>query len=149
MNSFFDSLVLAKYAKKQKAMWIGNVDVQHSFTYVPDTGSALYTLARDPSSENQVWHLPTAPAMKGLEFLQLAARNFGTKPAYTRVNKFMLNTIGIFNKLIGETAEMYYQYQYDYIFSSEKFEKAYKVQPTIYEQGMREFGKTLSGSIRI
>ena len=61
----------------------------------------------------------------------------------------MLNTIGIFNKLIGETAEMYYQYQYDYIFSSEKFEKAYKVQPTIYEQGMREFGKTLSGSIRI
>lgn len=143
MNSFFDSMVLAKYAKKQKAMWLGNAAARHSFTYVPDTGKAMYALAKDPGSDNQVWHLPTAPSLTGKEFIQLAANVFNTKPDYIQVKKLLLNTMGLFNKMIQETAEMYYQYQYDYIFSSEKFEKTYNMQPTSYEDGIR----TLSGSL--
>jgi nucleoside-diphosphate-sugar epimerase len=42
MNSFFDSMVLDKYKKGQKAMWLGDPKKLHSFTYVPDTGKALY-----------------------------------------------------------------------------------------------------------
>jgi nucleoside-diphosphate-sugar epimerase len=143
LNSFYDSMVLVKYAKKQKAMWLGNTKAKHSFTYVPDTGKALYTLAKDTASDNQVWHLPTAPALTGEKFIQLAANVFNTKPDYMRVNKLLLNTIGLFNKLIQETAELYYQYQYDYIFSSEKFEKAYQVKPTSYEDGLRQLSQTL------
>lgn len=143
MNSFFDSMVLAKYAKKQKAMWLGNAATKHSFTYVPDTGESLFTLAEDRESGNQIWHLPTAPALTGKEFIELAARVFNTQPRYMQVNKLLLNTIGLFNKLIQETAEMYYQYEFDYIFSSEKFEKAYNISPTSYEDGIREFSKRL------
>ena len=143
MNSFFDSMVLSKYAKKQKAMWLGKASTKHSFTYVPDTGEALYTLARDAKSDNQVWHLPTAPALTGREFLQLAAKIFHTAPTYTQVNKLLLNTIGLFNKVIKETTEMYYQYQFDYIFSSEKFEKAFHVSPTSYEDGITQLSKSL------
>ena len=138
MNSFFDSMVLAKYAKKRKAMWLGKANTLHSFTYVPDTGIALYTLAKDPTSNNQVWHLPTATAMSGKDFIQLAAKIFDTKPAYSQVNKFMLQTMGLFNKLIGETAEMYYQFDHDYVFSSQKFEKKYGLLPTSYEKGFAE-----------
>jgi nucleoside-diphosphate-sugar epimerase len=145
MNSFFDSMVLAKYAKKQKAMWLGNASTRHSFTFVPDTGPALYTLAKDAGSDNQIWHLPTAPALTGKEFIHLAAKVFNTKPDYMQVNKFLLNTLGLFNKLIQETAEMYYQYRYDYVFSSEKFEKTYNMHPTSYEDGIRKFSKTLLG----
>ena len=143
MNSFFDSMVLARFAKKQKPMWLGNANTLHSFTYVPDTGKALYKLAQDSHSDNQVWHVPTAPSLTGKEFIQLAARIFDAKPSYTQVNKFLLNTMGLFNKLIKETVEMYYQYQHDYMFSSEKFEKNYGVRPTSYVDGIREFGKTL------
>lgn len=143
MNSFLDSMVLAKYAKKQKAMWLGKVLKKHSFTYVPDTGNALYALAKDPGSDNQVWHLPTAPALTGIDFIQLAAKIFDTRPTYMQVNKFMLQAIGIFNKLIGETAEMYYQYDHDYVFSSEKFERQYKIRPTSYEDGIRQFSRII------
>jgi len=143
MNSFFDSMVLAKYAKKQKAMWLGKAATRHSFTYVPDTGKSLYTLAKDQGSGNQVWHLPTAPALTGKDFIELAARVFDTPPRYMQVNKLFLDTIGLFNKLIRETSEMYYQYEFDYIFSSEKFEKAYNILPTSYEDGIREFRKRL------
>ena len=143
LNSFYDSMVLAKYAKKQKAMWLGNVNAKHAFTFVPDTGKALYTLAKDPQSNNQVWHLPTAAARKGIEFIELASQVFNVKPEYRTINKFMLSAIGLFNKLIGETAEMYYQYQYDYIFSSAKFEKHFGIKPTSYEEGVKNLANTL------
>lgn len=136
LNSFIDSMVLMKYAKKQKAMWLGNAHKLHSFTYVPDTGKALYTLAKDRHSDNQVWHLPTAPAISGREFISLAAKVFDVKASSMGVNKFMLRTMGLFNKLIRETVEMYYQYDHDYIFSSQKFEKHYGIQPTSYEKGL-------------
>ena len=143
MNSFFDSMVLARFAKKQKAMWLGNAIAKHSFTYVPDTGKALYTLAKDPVSDNQVWHLPTASALTGKEIIHLAAKIFDVKPAYTEVNKLLLTIIGLFNKPIQETAEMYYQYQHDYVFSSEKFERTYNLAPTGYAEGLRQFREVL------
>jgi nucleoside-diphosphate-sugar epimerase len=143
MNSFFDSMVLAKYAKKQKAMWLGKAGTKHSFTYVPDTGNSLYALAKDEASANQVWHLPTAPALPGKQFIELAAKIFDAQPRYMQVNKVFLNTIGLFNKLIGETAEMYYQYEFDYEFSSAKFEKAFNILPTSYQKGIEDFSRKL------
>lgn len=145
LNSFFDAMVLAKFANKQKAMWLGNPNVKHTFTYVGDTGKALYLLAKDPGSGNQVWHLPSAPALTGKQFIELAANIFHVKPEYSRVNKFLLNTIGLFNKSIRETAEMYYQYEFDYIFSSSKFEKAYNLQATAYADGITKVRETLFG----
>ena len=147
MNSFFDSMVLARFAKKQKAMWLGDASKKHSFTYVPDTGKALYTLAKDPVSDNQVWHLPTSSAVTGTQLIHLAAKEFNVKPGYMEVNKLLLNAIGLFNKLIQETSEMYYQYQHDYIFSSQKFEKRYNLHPSKYEEGISQFAKFLTGKV--
>lgn len=147
LNSFYDSMVLAKYARKQKAMWLGNAHMKHSFTYVPDTGRALYALAKDPLSDNQIWHLPTAPPRTGIEFIALAADVFHVKAEYRTINRFMLNAIGLFNKLISETAEMYYQYQHDYIFSSAKFENKYGIKPTSYEEGVKNLSNTLFKSL--
>lgn len=143
MNSFFDSMVLAKFAKGAKASWLGNANTKHSFTYVPDAGRAVALLGEHPESDNQIWHLPTAPALTGKQLIELAARVFNTKPAYRSINKFMLQLAGIFNKLIGETAEMYYQYQHDYVFDSTKFENHFQVKPTPYEEGFRQFATHL------
>jgi nucleoside-diphosphate-sugar epimerase len=143
MNSFFDAMVLDKFAKKKKAMWLGDPSKKHSFTYVRDAGRALYLLGQEPSSGNQVWHVPTAPALTGNEFISLAARVFGVEPNFSSVNKFMLQMVGLFQPLIGETAELYYQYKYDYIFDSSKFENAFGIKATSYEDGFREFAKFL------
>jgi nucleoside-diphosphate-sugar epimerase len=143
LNSFCDSMVLAKFARKQKAMWLGNPDCKHAFTYVPDAGQAMYLLGQHPEADNQVWHLPTAPALTGREFIQLAASAFETPPRFMKVNKLMLQALGLFTKAIGETAEMYYQYQYDYEFSSEKFEKAFGIKPTAYADGVQQLSQTI------
>lgn len=137
MNSFLDSMVLAKFAKGLKATWLGNPQVLHNFTFVPDAGKDMYILGQHPESDGQIWHLRTAPALKGEDIMKIAARTFGAPMKYSRINKFMLDMVGLFNPLIRETSELYYQYKYDYIFDSSKFEKTFGLQPTAYEDGFK------------
>jgi nucleoside-diphosphate-sugar epimerase len=137
LNSFFDTMVLQKFSRKEKAMWLGNADSLHSFTYVPDAGKAMYLLGQRPSSGNQVWHVPTAKAMTGKAFIELAANIFHIDPRYFEVRKLMLQAFGLMNPLIRETVEMYYQYQFDYVFDSTKFENTFGIRPTSYESGIR------------
>ncbi|WP_443944055.1 NAD-dependent epimerase/dehydratase family protein [Pedobacter sp. AW1-32] len=142
-NSFFDMMVLSKYAKKESAQWIGNPKTLHNFTYIPDTGKALYLLAKAPESANQIWHLPTAKPLCGEEFIQLAAEVYGVKPKFSAINKTMLWLVGLFKKVVAGTVEMYYQYENDYNFNSDKFEKKFNFEPTSYRDGIMQMSKTL------
>jgi nucleoside-diphosphate-sugar epimerase len=142
-NAFLDMMVLSKYAQKQGAQWMGDPNKLHNFIYIPDAGRAMYLLGQHPESDNQIWHLPTAPVMKGHQFLELAARIYGVKPKFMRVRKFMLWILGLFNKLIAGTVEMFYQTDHDYIFNSDKFEKAFNFKPTSYEDGIKEVARTI------
>jgi nucleoside-diphosphate-sugar epimerase len=142
-NSFFDMMALDKYAQKQSAQWMGDPNTLHNFIYIPDCGRAMYLLGQHPESDNQIWHLPTAPVMTGHEFLELAAGIYGVKPKFMRIRKFMLWILGLFNKLIAGTVEMYYQTDHDYIFNSDKFEKAFNFKPTSYAEGIKEVARTI------
>lgn len=143
MNSFLDMMVLDKYAKKQSAQWIGKPEKLHNFTYIPDTGKALFLLGQHPESDNQIWHMPTAPAITGKAMIELAATIYDVKPAYTSINKFMLQLVGLFKKVVAGTVEMYYQYDHDYNFDSSKFEQAFQFTPTSYKDGIQYLSETL------
>lgn len=138
MNSFFDMMVLDKYASNAMANWLGDPNTLHSFFYIPDAGKALYLLGKHPESDNQIWHMPTAPAMSGKDFIELAAKTYEVKPSYMAINKLMIIMFGLFKKVVAESAELYYQYGHDYIFDSTKFEKAFNFTPTSYADGIRQ-----------
>ncbi|GGG96040.1 NAD-dependent epimerase/dehydratase family protein [Pedobacter zeae] len=143
MNSFLDMMVLDKFAKKDKAQWIGDANTLHSFTYIEDAGKALFLLGQTPDSGNQVWHLPTAAPITGKAFIEMAAKVYATKPQYLTINKLMLRLVGLFKKVVAGTVEMYYQYDHDYHFDSTKFEKAFNFKPTTYYDGILNLSKTL------
>lgn len=132
-----DILVFQPMRKGQRAKWLVNANVPHSLTYTPDAAKALYMLASDEESWNQVWHLPTASdPLTGAEFIQLAARAMGRPDSPTVLPKWMIGLGGLFDRTTKELYEMLYQYEFDYSFDSSKFEKAYNFQPTSYEQGI-------------
>lgn len=143
MNSFFDSMVLDKFAKNSSAQWIGNPNTLHSFTYVEDAGKAMFLLGQNPESGNQIWHLPTAAPLKGKALLEMTAQIYGTKPSYSTINKLMLRLVGLFKKVVAGTVEMYYQYDHDYHFDSTKFEKAFNFKPTSYHDGILKLSETM------
>jgi len=143
LMGFLDIMALDKYAKKQKAQWIGNVKKLHNFSYIPDMGKGMYLLGQTPESDNQIWHMPTASALTGLQFIEMTAIVYGTEPKYFAIKKFMMQLFGLFNKPVAELVEMYYQYDHDYIFDSSKFEKAFNFKPTSYEEGIKVMSETL------
>jgi len=143
LMGFLDLMILDKYAKKQKAQWIGDVHKLHNFSYIPDMGKGLYLLGQKPESDNQIWHMPTAAPFTGTEFIEMAANTYGVDPKYMSIKKFMMQIFGLFNKTVGELVEMYYQYDHDYIFNSDKFESAFNFKPTSYEDGIKLMSQTL------
>ena len=143
MNSFVDMMVLDKFAKKQSAQWIGNPQKLHNFSYIPDMGKGMFLLGQNPSSDNQIWHMPTAAPVTGKEFIELAANIYGVPYKFMAVNKTMLWLYGLFVKVVMGTVEMYYQYDHDYNFNSDKFEKAFNFKPTSYKDGIKLMSETI------
>ncbi len=132
-------LVFQRLIKGQKAQWLVNAKVRHSFTYVPDAARALRLLAEDDNSWNQVWHLPTtADPLTGAGFIERAATELNKASQYMVLPKWMIRLGGIFDRTTAELYEMLYQYESEYLFDSTKFETAYSFQSTPYEQGIRE-----------
>jgi nucleoside-diphosphate-sugar epimerase len=132
-------LVFDRLAKGQRAQWLANARVPHSFTYVPDAARAMALLGADENAWNQVWHLPTAAQpLTGAEFIAKAAAELHRTGQYTVFQKWMVRLGGVFDRTTAELYEMLYQYEFEYVFDSTKFETAYTFRPTPYDQGIRE-----------
>jgi nucleoside-diphosphate-sugar epimerase len=131
-------LVFQRLLNNQKAQWLVNTRVRHSFTYTGDAVRALYLLARDENSWNQAWHLPTTPAPPtGEEYIEMAAAALGKAPRSAILKPWMIRLGGIMDRTTRELNEMLYQYEYEYIFDSSKFETAFQFQPLAYAEGIK------------
>lgn len=142
--SFVNATVFDNFNKGKKAQWFMNANKKHSLTYTPDAGKATAILGNAKFAYNQVWHLPTDKnALTGKEFIEIAANEFGVKPDYIVLKKWMIKMAGLFIPVIKESIEMLYQYEQDYLFDSTKFEKAFKFTPTNYKAGIIETVKSM------
>ena len=130
-------LVFDKLAKGAKGSWLVNDSAKHSFTLTSDAARSLVLLADSESAWNQTWHVPTAAdPPTGKQFIELVAKEFGTQPKYRVLTRPMLRLAGWFDTTVRELYEMLYQYEFDYIFDSTKFMKAFHFQPTSYSEGV-------------
>ena len=131
-------LVFEPFAKKQKASWLVNDSVPHSYTYTPDAAQSLIQLAERETAWNQTWHVPTTPnPPTGKEFVALAAKEFGVAPKHRVLSRLMIRLAGWFNPVVAESYEMLYQNDSPYLFDSSKFTKEFGFVGTPYADGIR------------
>ena len=142
--SFATVTVFQNLKKGKKAQWFLDADKKHSMTYTPDAGKATAILGNTISAYNQIWHLPTDKnVLTGKDFIKLAAKAFGVEPKYLVLKKWMIQMVGMFVPVVKESIEMLYQNEYDYLFDSTKFEKAFNFKPTSYQDGIAETVKSM------
>ncbi|MDP3461663.1 MAG: NAD-dependent epimerase/dehydratase family protein [Bacteroidales bacterium] len=136
VNTFVLPMVFTKLKSGGKANWLGNDKVAHSMTYAPDASKAVALLGTSPEAFGQTWHLPThRDALNGQEFIREVAAVYGVKPNYSNLSRWMMHMAGWFNPLVKESIEMMYQYEFEYLFSSSKFENAFFA-PVSYHEGI-------------
>ena len=142
--SVMNALVFEKLAKGRKPMLLAKANTRHSLTYIPDAGKATAMLGMSDTTWNQVWHIPTASnPLTGRQIVVTAAEIAGAKSKkHQLMPKWMMRLAGIFVPVLAESVEMMYQNEYDYLFDSSKFNKAFHFEPTSYLQGIKE---TLDG----
>jgi nucleoside-diphosphate-sugar epimerase len=137
--SFVNAMVFDNFKKEKKAQWLISDRFRHSLTYTPDAGKATALLGNTSSAYNQVWHLPTDKnALTGKEFIGKTAGLFGMEPKYMVLPRWMVRILGLFIGVIGESVEMLYQNDSDYLFDSTKFDRTFNFTTTSYDDGIKE-----------
>ncbi|HLJ61479.1 MAG TPA: NAD-dependent epimerase/dehydratase family protein [bacterium] len=137
-NGVANVLVFEPFSRQQKASWLVNDAVPHSYTYAPDAAQSLVLLAEWGPAWNQTWHVPTTPhPLTGRAFVSLAATALGVAPKYRVLSKPMIRLAGWFNPLVAESYEMLYQSESPYLFDSSKFARRFGFAGTPYADGIR------------
>ena len=130
-TSVFNTFAVDRIRAGKKPTWLFDARLPHSMTYTPDIGRALAVLGTELDARGKVWHLPTAPALTGAEYLELAgAREYAVMSATT------MRIGALFNGAAREALEMAYQNTAPYIFDSSAFEREFRVRPTPYAEGI-------------
>ncbi len=136
-TSLLTETVFKPLSKGKKANWLVSDSFKHSFTFTPDAGKATAQLGNTEDAYGEVWHLPTAPnPFTGKEWVENIAAKMGVKSRYQTVPVWLIKLLGIVNPVLRESLEMSYQYDRDYVFISDKFEKKFNFTPTSYSEGI-------------
>jgi nucleoside-diphosphate-sugar epimerase len=109
----------------RRADFIGNPDLPHTYSYVPDVAAGLATLGTDPRAAGQVWHLPGPPTVTTRALLDVLAAEVGHPVAIRSVPKLALRALGLVNPMMRELAEMAYQFDEPFVLDTSKYESTF------------------------
>jgi nucleoside-diphosphate-sugar epimerase len=109
----------------KRADFIGNPDLPHTYSYVPDIAAGLATLGTDARAAGQVWHLPGPQTVTTRAFLDLVAAQVGHPVAIRSVNKLALRALGLVNPMLRELAEVSYQFEQPFVLDTTKYESVF------------------------
>ncbi|MEM7132142.1 MAG: NAD-dependent epimerase/dehydratase family protein [Chloroflexota bacterium] len=117
---------------------VGDVDQPHSYTYMPDIGRALVTLAENEDAFGQVWHLPTPPAISTQKTLEMIYDAAGHPLKMQVAPKWLLRLMGFFNSDAAEMVEMVYEFEQPFTIDDSKFVNRFGWQATELDVAIKE-----------
>jgi nucleoside-diphosphate-sugar epimerase len=109
----------------KRADFIGNPDLPHTYSYVPDIAAGLATLGTDERAAGQVWHLPGPQTVTTRALLDLVAGEVGHPVGIRNVPKLAVRALGLASPLMRALAEMSYEFEEPFVMDTSKFETAF------------------------
>jgi nucleoside-diphosphate-sugar epimerase len=109
----------------KSAQVLGDPDVPHTYTYVPDVGKALVILGERDEALGQAWHIPSAKTVTTRQFVDIVFEETSFSPKIQSTPKLLLRLAGLFNSQVRELLEMWYEFEEPFILDSTKFETAF------------------------
>ena len=125
VGSTLGERVFGNALARRRADFIGNPDLPHTYSYVPDIAAGLATLGTDARAAGQVWHLPGPQTVTTRALLDLVAREVGQPVAIRSVPKLAVRALGLVNPMIRELAEMAYEFDQPFILDTSKYQSAF------------------------
>ena len=117
----------AKAVAGGKADFLGNPDLLHTYSYVPDIAAGLATLGNDDRAVGEVWHLPGPETITTRAILELVAGDIGHPVGVRSMPKLALRAVALVNPMMRALAEMAYEFEEPFILDTTKFESTFGV----------------------
>jgi nucleoside-diphosphate-sugar epimerase len=114
--------VFANALAGRRADFIGNPDLLHTYSYVPDVAAGLAVLGTDPRAVNEVWHLPGPATVTTRALLDLLSSEIDRPVGIRSVPPWLVKALGLVKPLMRELAEMSYEFEEDFVLDTSKFE---------------------------
>ena len=99
----------------RRANFIGNPDLPHTYSYVPDIAAGLATLGTDTRAAGQVWHLPGPATVTTRALLDLVTAEVGHQVGIRSIPKLAVRALGLVNPLMRELAELSYEFDEPFV----------------------------------
>ncbi|MBC7875630.1 MAG: NAD(P)H-binding protein [Anaerolineales bacterium] len=118
---------------------VGNIDIPHTHTYIPDFGKALVVLGERSEADGQAWHMPNDnPRVTQREMVRMIAAEMGVEPKMSAMGKTMMRIGGLFIPEAKEMVEMMYEFEKPFIVDSSKFENTFGMKATSMKEAIKE-----------
>ena len=130
--------VFANAIAGKRADFIGNPDLPHTYSYVPDIATGLATLGTDARAVGEVWHLPGPETVTTRALLALVADEVGHPVAVRSVPKLVMRALGLFNPMMRELVEMTYEFDEPFVLDTTKFESTFGTVGTSLSRAVTE-----------
>ena len=114
----------------KRADFIGNPDLPHTYSYVPDIAKGLATLGTDERAVGGVWHLPGPETVTTRELLGLVADEIGHPVGVRSLPKLAVRALGLFNPTIREVVEMSYEFDAPFVLDTTKYQSTFGTDAT-------------------
>jgi nucleoside-diphosphate-sugar epimerase len=109
----------------RRADFIGNPDLPHTYSYVPDIAAGLATLGTDARAAGQVWHLPGPQTVTTRALLDLVAGQVGHRVGVRSVPKLAVRALALASPLMRGLAEMSYQFDEPFVLDTSKYQSVF------------------------
>jgi nucleoside-diphosphate-sugar epimerase len=122
----------------KKAQVMGNPDLPHTYSYIPDIARGLATLGERDEALGEVWHLPNPETVTTREFIGRVASALDAEPRIQALPKLLARLIALVNGDVRELLEMWYEFDEPYIVDDSKFRAAFDVSATPLDDAIRD-----------
>jgi nucleoside-diphosphate-sugar epimerase len=117
--------VFANALAGKRADFLGNPDLPHTYSYVPDIAAGLATLGTDDRAAGGVWHLPGPETVTTREVLALIAGEVGHPVAVRTMPKLLVRALGRVNPMMRGLSEMAYEFEEPFVLDTSKYQATF------------------------
>lgn len=138
LNSTLGQYFFPAALSHQPVLTLGNIDLPHSYSYMPDIARGLAALGERDEAYGHEWLLPTAKAVSQREMVQLVEKQLGYPLQIFEVPTMgAARQTGVFDEVFAnEYDELFYQYTEPQIVDSSAIERTFGLTATPLDEAL-------------
>jgi len=121
-QSLIGDWVIPPALADKRASVMGNPDMPHTYTFIPDIGENLVRLGERDDALGRIWHLPSPETRTTRDVIGLVYRAAGTKPRLKVTPAWQMRALGLVNRTVREINEMSYEFDEPFIVDATRAE---------------------------